>query len=217
MKNLVGSQRIGILILGIGSVYMLLMAWLASWWYVPDYRQLGPEFVSGSSWYTSIPFNIIWSLSAPVGSILVVLGFALVVRVEKSRILFFGIGSIVFLVWLAFWSVSSITSVLYGIGGGIIIVCFFVSIWSWAKRRSSLESRDKTPTDIRVLGHLFFLIAAWGLCGILGTPIFGLRPELMMKFHTQNMAMIMGAKILICLVIGWILIAISQYIETRSS
>ncbi len=217
MKNPAGYKTIGIIILGIGAVYIFLIALLASWWYVPDYRVAGPDFVSGSSWYTGVPFNIIWSLSAPVGSILIVLGFAMVVRIEKNRILFFGAGSIVFLGWLAFWSVSSITSVLYGIGGGIIIISFFITIWSWAKKRSLLTKRKQAAADISILGYLFFLIAAWGLCGILGTPIFGLRPELMIEYRTQSIAAMMGSKILICLVIGWIFIALSQYIETRSS
>ncbi len=217
MNNYINSKGFGIIILIIGAFYMFLVAWLASWWYVPDYRAAGPDFVSGSSWYTGIAFNIIWSISAPVSSILIVLGFALVFRIERNRILFFVSGSIVFLCWLAFWSVSSVTSVLYGIGGGIIILSFFVSVWSWAKRRPSLNKHGKTAGDTRILGHLFFLIAAWGMCGLLGTPIFGLRPELMNQFNTQNMAITLGAKVLICLVAGWILIVISQFMETYAS
>ena len=36
MNNPVGSKTLGIIILGIGVIYIFLIAWLASWWYVPD-------------------------------------------------------------------------------------------------------------------------------------------------------------------------------------
>jgi hypothetical protein len=209
------SKQIGIAVLTIGILYMILVSWLMSWWYVPAYRQLGPEFLSGSSFYTSIPMNIFWALSAPLGSMLVILGFSLSNHDDKRFTVCFAIGSIIILLWLGFWFVSSITSELYGIGGGIIIACFFISVWAWASKRNQLEGRNKIASDARIVGHLFFLIAAWGMCGLLGTPIFGLRPKLMLEFDTQPMTM--GAKVLICTALGWLFLAFSQYVETYSS
>lgn len=206
-------KAIGISILIIGILYMFIVSWLCSWWYVTDYRVLGSKFISASSWYASMPFNIIWALSAPLGSVLVILGFALSVRVERKHTLFFTLGSIILLFWLGMWYVASITSALYGIGGGIILLSFLISAWSWAKRRPTLEVRNRLATDLRIIGHLFFFIAAWGLCGLLGSPLFGLRPETMIEFKTQQGAYTMGAKVIICLALGWILLAISQYIE----
>jgi len=71
--------------------------------------------------------------------------------------------------------------------------------------------------DIRIVSYLFYLIAAWGLCGLLGSPLFGLRPEIMIEFKTQQGAYTMGAKVIVCLTLGWILMAISEYIETYSN
>lgn len=210
------SKNIGIILLIIGILYLLIVSWLCSWWYVSDYRELGSKFISSSSWYTSLPFNIIWGFSAPLGSVLVVFGFALSSQVEKKRILIFSIGSTILLFWLAMWYVSSITSRLYGIGGGIIIICFLISVWSWAKKRSTTQAGQRLAADIRIISYLFFLIAAWGLCGLLGSPLFGLRPEIMIEFKTQQGAYTMGAKVLICLVFGFILVAISEYIEIHS-
>ncbi|MCD4681251.1 MAG: hypothetical protein K8S00_12775 [Bacteroidales bacterium] len=211
------SKKIGITILIIGILYMLIISWLISWWYVPDYRNLGPEFISGLSWYTSISFSIIRALSAPLGSMLVIVGFALSVKVEKNRTLFFVFGSIILLFWLGMWYVTLINSKIYGIGGGIIICSFLLSVWSWAKKRHTLEERNRLASDIRIISHLFFLIAAWDLCGLLGSPLFGLRPEIMIEFKTQQWAYTMGAKIMICLALGWIFLAISQYIETTTN
>jgi hypothetical protein len=211
------SKKTGLTLIVIGILYLFLVSWLTSWWYVPDYRELGFEFVSGSSWYKSIPFNIIWGISAPFGAIIVTLGFALYIRVEKARIIYFIIGSIILLLWLAMWYVTSITSYLYGIGGGIILLCFILSVRNWAKKRTSLPVRNRLASDIRVLGHLFFLIAAWGLCGLLGSPLFGLRPGLMIAFKTEHGAFTMGAKVMICLIFGWVFSVISQYIDSEIS
>jgi hypothetical protein len=195
---------------------MFFVSWLVSWKYVPDYRELGFEFVSGSSWYKSVPFNIIWSISAPLGAVIVILGFALFNRVEKKRIIIFILVTISLLAWLAAWNVNNITSNLYGIGGGIILLCFVLSVRNWAKKRSSLSDRSKLASDMRVLGHLFFLIAAWGLCGLLGSPLFGLRPELMIAFKTEHGAFTMGAKVMICLICGWVFSVISEYIDSET-
>ncbi len=210
-------KRIGLVIMIISIIYLVLVSWLASWWYVPDYRKLGPEFLSESSWYTSFAFNIIWSISLPLGAILVVLGFALYIRIERNRVLFFIIASLIILFWLGIWFVASITSRLFGIGGGIIIICFLFSVWNWAKKRTHLNRINKLAADIRLLSYLFFVISAWGLCGLLGSPLFGLRPEIMLMFKTQNGAYTLAAKVMICLIIGWILTAISHYIETTSN
>jgi hypothetical protein len=209
------SKKTGIAFIVIGILYLFLVSWLISWWYVPDYREPGFEFVSGSSWYKSIPFNIIWGISAPLGALMVIFGFALYTDVERNRVICFITGSILLLFWLAMWNVISITSYLYGIGGGIILLCFILSIRNWAKRRTSLPERNKVAADIRVLGHLFFLIAAWGLCGLLGSPIFCLKPEKMIEYKTEHAAYTMGAKVMICFVFGWISLVISQYIDSE--
>jgi hypothetical protein len=210
-------KKTGIVIIVISLLYLILVSWLASWWYVPDYRTLGPEFISGSSWYTSLAFNIIWSASLPLGAILLVLGFALYIRIERNRILFYIIASLIIIFWLGMWYVSSITSILFGIGGGIIIICFSFSVWNWAKKRPHLNRINRLAADIRLLGYLFFVISAWYLCGLLGTPMFGLRPEIMLMFKTQYGAYTLAAKIMICLMVAWILIAVSHYIETTSN
>ena len=67
--------------------------------------------------------------------------------------------------------------------------------------------------DLRILGYFFFVNTAWGMCGLLGIPSFGLRPEEILKYNTQSLLVTMGAKILISFVLGWILIATSQVME----
>lgn len=118
------SRKIGILIFIMGTGYMLLVGWLMSWWIVPGYREFGPEFLSKAAWYNSNWFFLLWAISVPVGSVLTVLGLGLYSGLERVRILFFVLGSMVLLVWLGFWTFSAQHPVLYGIGGQVILLSF---------------------------------------------------------------------------------------------
>jgi hypothetical protein len=51
-------------------------------------------------------------------------------------------------------------------------------------------------------GQVFYLIAAWYLCGLLGAPTFLLRPEQAMMFLPENAAISLGTTILICMTLG---------------
>jgi hypothetical protein len=66
------------------------------------------------------------------------------------------------------------------------------------------------------MGYVLLVITAWGMCGLLGIPSFGLRPEDLLKHDTVSMLISMGSKVLICFTLGWILIAISQALEYNS-
>ena len=209
------SKIIGLILFLIGLFYMLIIGWLLSWWYVPDFREYGFDFITGSSFYSSNILFTLWALSVPLGSILACIGLGLYVKVEKFHLILFIIGSIVLLFWLGLWNQSFLHAPIYGIGGGIILICFFYSLWYWTKKRSILDYNDRLASDLRMIGLIFFVIAAWGLCGTLGVPSSSLRSELLLKFNTQNLAYAMGAKVLICLVLGWIFMALSNYIEFR--
>jgi hypothetical protein len=195
---------------------MVVDGWLVSWCLVPDYRQLGHSFLSSNSFYSSETFFTFWALSVPLGSIITALGLGLYSRLEKMRFLVFIFGSLVLLAWLGFWSQSVLYPVLYGIGGGVILFSFCISIWSLAKIRLNNKNIAKNVLDLRAVGYIFFVISAWGMCGLLGIPSFGLRPEQLMEFNSHHLLLTMGAKVLICFTLGWVFLALSQYIEYRS-
>ena len=104
---------------------------------------------------------------------------------------------------------------LYGIGGGIILASFIVAIWSLSKLRLTAKGIEKNILDFRAVAYIFLLITAWGMCGLLGVPSFGLTPEKLIAQNNQIMMYTMGAKILICFVLGWISLGISQFLEMR--
>jgi hypothetical protein len=70
--------------------------------------------------------------------------------------------------------------------------------------------------DLRAIGYIFFVITAWGMCGLLGIPSFGLRPEQLIEYESYGILINMGAKVLVCFTLGWVFFAISQFIEYRS-
>jgi hypothetical protein len=209
-------KKFGFIIFIIGILYMFIDGWLISWWLVPDYRSAGQAFISGNSVYSSNSFFTFWALSVPLGSIITVAGLAVYAHLEKWRFLIFFISSIIFLSWLAFWSQSIVYPALYGIGGGLILISFSFSIWTLIKMRMSCPEKLKTVLDFRIIGYVLLVITAWGMCGLLGIPSFGLRPEELIKYDTEGMLITMGAKVLICFTLGWIMIAISQVLEYKS-
>jgi len=191
-------KSISFILFIIGIAYMAIDGWLVSWWFVPDYRVSGPAFFTESSFYQSQTFFTFWALSVPLGSVLTALGLALYAKLEKMRILIFVGGSLILLAWLGIWHQSMLYPVLYGIGGGVILFSFCTSIWSLAKVRENCKKEERNMYDFRTLGYIFFVITAWGMCGLLGIPAFGLRPEKLLEFDSKRIVLPRDAKVIIC-------------------
>ena len=62
-------------------------------------------------------------------------------------------------------------------------------------------------------GYVFFLVASWYLCGLLGAPSFALRPELMQRDGTLAGAISLGSTVSISLVMGWLLTFLAHHVE----
>jgi len=160
-------------------------------------RQSGLQGLSGVAFFT-------WQLAAPVGALLVAMGAAFIGRVERSRKVIIIGGSLVVTIWL-FISMGAIKQVyppIFGIGGGLISLGFLGALWDWARSRHSLPSTARVGADFGMAGHVFYLIAAWYLCGLLGAPTFLLRSELAMTILPENAAISLGTTILICMTLG---------------
>ncbi len=175
-SNTSTSQRIGWVIFTIGALYMFGLGWMYSWKMVPAADQLG------SAAYASSLLGFIWGLSVPVGTFIVAIGAALIAKAERHVV---GL-LILLLVLLAAWQIIGTTRqmipALFGIGGGLITSFFIGSVWHWAKTRPMLTGAAQTGSDLRMVGFIFFVVAAWELCGIFGMSNYVLRPELADRF-----------------------------------
>jgi len=205
-------QRLGAVIGVIGTIYLVAVAWTSSWWYVPvlfELERRAPQ--SGTT------FNNIWASSGVLGAITVALGAAAYSAVGRFRLLLLTAGGTLMVAWLGFWSTSSRNAVVFGVGGGVILLCFLVSSLDWADTRRHLNGPTKTASDLRLAAHVSFFIAAWGLCGLLGAPMFALRPELAKVQQTTSAEWSLAIKVLVCLMLGWGFTAVAQRIERRET
>ena len=176
---------------------MLGLGWLYSWWVVPAANQVGTEAYSGL-------LGILWALSVPLGAFIVAIGAALIAQVERRVLGLLILLIVLFTAWRLFGTTSQMVPALFGIGGGLITLFFIGSAWHWARIRPTLSGSDKTGSDLRMVGFVFFVVAAWDLCGLLGMANFVLRPELASKFDVPLGSTINAASgILVLLVLGW--------------
>lgn len=204
------SKKIGLVILTAGTVYLVLIAWLLSWWIVPGYREHGPGLLSRQAWYGSAVVFTLWGLSGPLGALMVAVGAALSGGVSGRRLALSAVGGMGLVAWFAFLSPTSHDPVLFGVGGGLILLCFLASCLQWVRNREALPELRKTAADLRMIGYVFFFVAAWGICGLLGAPFFALRPDLAHQFHTVSGASGMAVKVLVSLVLGGAFFALAE-------
>jgi len=201
------------MIFGVGAVYMLLMGWLSSWWVVPTIQQKGLESLPGTA------FFLFWQLAAPVGGLLVAIGAAFVAGVERSRKAVIIGGSLVVVIWLVFsmGAFKQVIPAIFGIGGGLITLAFLGALWDWARSRPRLSYVTRTGADLGMAGHVFYLIAAWYLCGLLGAPTFLLRPEQAMTIIPESNAISLGTTILICMTLGSVFTFLGRRVTLRDN
>jgi hypothetical protein len=210
MQSKTMTSKIGWVVFLIGALYMLGMGWLYSWWMVPATREIGPENLSGA-------VAFIWALSAPLGSILVVVGAALMAQVERRLFWLLIAGSLLLTVWRVIGTTSQLLPALFGIGGGLITLFFLGSVWNWARMRPALSGPEKSGSDLRMVGYVFYVIAAWDLCGLLGIGNFVLRPDLAQEFNIPLGSTINAAStILVLLVLGWAFTFFGQRMALRA-
>ena len=205
------SLKAGWVIFGFGALYMLLMGWLSSWWIVPIIRQTGLEGLPGTA------FFFVWQLAAPVGALLVAIGAAFIARVERlPKAVIIG-GSLVVAIWLvvSMGAIKQVIPPIFGLGGGLITLAFLGALWDWARSRPGLSSAARMGADLGMAGHVFYLIAAWYLCGLLGAPTFLLRPEQAMTILPANTAISLGTTILICMTLGSVFTFLSHRVALQ--
>ncbi len=208
-KNSSISQKIGWIVFGIGVIYMLGLGWLYSWRMVPAANQSGAEAIANL-------FGLVWALSVPAGAFVVVIGAALIARVERLTFLLLILIVIITVAWRVLGTTSQLVPALFGIGGGLITLFFLGSAWNWARVRPRLSGAARTGSDLGMLGRVFFVLAAWDLCGIFGIGNFVLRPDLAEKFAVPFGSTINSASgVLILLVLGWGFNFFGQLISRR--
>ncbi len=204
------AQKIGWVIFAVGVAYMFGLGWLHSWWVVPAANQFGSAAISG--W-----LGFVWALSVPMGAPIVAIGAALIAMVERHVFWLLILLVVLFVSWRIAGTTRQVVPALFGIGGGLITLFFIGSTWSWAMTRPTLSGASKTGSDLRVVGFMFFVVAAWDLCGIFGVGYYVLRPELAAKYAVPIGSTIDAASgVLVLLILGWGFTFFGQWLSRQA-
>lgn len=73
----------------------------------------------------------------------------------------------------------------------------------WAKERMILRGRAATAADLKLVGYVFMLIAAWYTCGIAGPQWH--------KALADQPPMMEPITVMILFVLGWLFLFLSHY------
>jgi len=91
---------------------------------------------------------------------------------------------------------------LFGVGGTLILLFFIGILWLWAKERMALKNSPTIAADLKLVGYVFMLIAAWFICGIAGEPFLKALEEIAPSNPIPAM---------IFLVLGWLFLFLSHF------
>ncbi|UCC71941.1 MAG: hypothetical protein JSV86_16460 [Gemmatimonadota bacterium] len=204
---MISKREIGIILLWVGIVYMVVMGWLASWWFAATFRDVTLAQVAETAWALNRPLFWLWVLSVPLGSVVAGVGILLRVGSKGSHIWSFGVGMVLVLALIQLVPTGTHRPPVFGVVGGLILALFLLTVWFWARSRANLEGPAKTAADLRLTGYVWLIIAMWYLCGTLAARYLSAFGEL---------AQGSPVPVLLYLALGWLFLFLAQYTEAKS-
>ena len=201
------KQKIGIVMIWIG-ILGLLFNYVLQWITSPIYKVNTPEELAETIWATDgflFTFNGVLTFIGLGCSIIGILIYS-----ARKGSLFWLWGFVPFFAFglLNIWQPSQDLPPLFGIGGGIVTLSYFVVLWSWIKSHTDYEGIVKTGKHIQLIGYSFLYITALFLCIYMGTPK---HPGL------ANISIVSGQSILIAFSVGFALLSIGHYLTGQKS
>jgi len=199
-------QKIGLVLFWIGVLIVVAMAGIGTFSLMNNLRTLTAEELDATIWALGDPLFILWALSVALGSVLAGIGAFIYVKTKPafSWLTAIGVlGAVILMVMV--WS-KVYNSILFGIGGFIILVSFFLIVWTWMKKYSDLDIKEKIAGSFKLIGYIFWINASWFLCG--ETAKMHLK-----AFEGQSPPS--PIEIIVFLVLGWIFVLIGDYKEMR--
>jgi hypothetical protein len=204
---MIAKKDVGLIVLWIGIVYMVVMGWLASWWFAATFRDLTLAEIGETAWALNRPLFWLWAYSVPLGSILAGVGLLLRAGSKGSHIWVFGIGMVLALVLIQFVPTGTHHPPVFGVVGGLILALFLLTVWFWAQSRANLDGPAKRAADLRLTGYVWLIIAMWYLCGRLGAQYLSAFGELDLGSPVP---------VIVYLALGWLFLFLAQYTEAKS-
>lgn len=202
MKN----QKVGKTLFWIGLIFAVAMASIGTQSLMQHLNTLTLEELSTTIWAQGGPLYLLWAMGVTLGSLLAMTGAFLYVRTRKIFPWLTGI--VVFII--VFVMVVIYTRVyipaLFGIGGIINLLSFFVIVWIWMKKYAGLDMPAKVAGSYKLIGYIFWINATWFACG---------ETAKLHLFAFQGTSVPSPIELMFFLVLGWLFVMLGDYKEMR--
>lgn len=196
------KQKLALSLFWIGLLIAVAFVGIIGRSYYHNLRTLSPEEYNASIWAMGKPLFMLWAFSVPLGSLLAGIGAFIYAKTKPAFSWLTAIGVLgAILVMNLVWG-RVYNSTLFGIGGAIILVCFFSIVWVWMKKHAGLDIEEKIAGSFKLIGYLFWINTSWFLCGETS------------KIHLkafEGSSPPIPAEIMVFLVLGWLFVLLGDY------
>jgi len=156
------KQKVGLVLFWTGIVWTVAWEIVAVVKILPLMHSLSLDEFNQTIWAFTGPLMSIRGLSMPLGAIMAGIGVLLYSSAKGSTIWKVGIGLfIVLIISLVAMGLNFYSAPLFGIGGSLIFLSFVGILWSLAKERIALKGSSTTALDLKLVGYVFMLMAAF--------------------------------------------------------
>jgi hypothetical protein len=205
-ENKMKKQTLAISLFWIGLIIAITFTLIGTWSLMGTLRNLSMQEVAATIWNLDGPLFYLWAFALPLGSVLAGIAAFLYAKSKPVFAWLAGIGVLgAVLVMNLLWS-RVYESILFGMGGTIILICFFAIVWIWMKTYATKDRLAKITGSYKLIGYLFWINASWFLCGETG------------KLHLKAFEadpMPSPIEIMVFLVLGWMFVLVGEYKSRR--
>lgn len=200
------QKKVALALFWAGLLITVALAGIAGWDLTRNLRTLTAEELRATIWDFDSPLFMLWAFSIPLGSVLAGTGALLYARTKPAFVWLTGITVLGVVGVMTMVLSREYYSSLFGIGGVLILGCFFFIVWTWMKKYTALTSQEKTAGAFKLIGYLFWINASWFLCGETG--------KLHQKVFAGDPAP-SPIEIIVFLVLGWLFVLVGEYQSMR--
>ena len=196
------KQKVGLVLFWLAVIWAFLWGVLGSVFVDSAFKNLTMDEVNQTMWATTGPWYLLWAFGVPLGALVAGIGVLLYSGAKGLTMWKCGIGIVLgVFIGMASGFLGHIPP-LFGIGGTLILLFFMGILWLWAKERMALKDSSTTAVDLKLVGYVFMLIAAWFICGIASLPF---------QKAFEGEAWGTPLHVMIFLVLGWLFLFLSHY------
>jgi len=196
------KQKVGLVIFWVSIIWAFLWGVLGSVFVDSAFYNLTMDEINQTMWADTGSWILLWAFGVPLGALVAGIGLLLYSGAKGSTVWKYGIGMILAVsISMALGFLGHIRP-LFGIGGTMILLFFMGILWLWTKERMALKNLSTIAADLKLVGYVFMLIAAWFICGIASQPF-------LKAFKGESPTT--PIHVMIFLVLGWLFLFLSHY------